>query len=391
MINTKFSLTSVLEFIFFFCLNFSIALKFSQMGLAQQTVATALNIISLLALCLKYLFVSKVSRKAFCFIFFIVILGIIYSAYYLNMGILNIVMAILVAKGMSVKKIFKYNCLTMTLAVGFIAFTSIIWTTSIYAKDAFKLGEWKSLYAFGFVTSNTPSILMLTILTAYNLFRGNQLKNKEIVLEFLLTAITYFMFYARTGTFTFVIYLITLFICKNLKSRVITKFILWPCQYIYFFILGITFYAVANFDTSLYLSEINLLLSDRLHLWNTLVYYSGIHFLGNGGIIDNLGMSIDNAYIFLIIAYGICMLALYGFIFTYVAIKAYQKNDWNTLLVVLAYSLYGFGENQVFAATLCNVLLLFGCFFLNQRSDTEMHIVKGKEEAEELSSYENTD
>lgn len=365
MIHTKISLKNCVEFIFFLCLNFSLALKASQLHITLQSIATVLNIIAMVFLCIKYLFVHKYSKTALVSVFFIIILGVIYSAYYRNMGILNIAMAILIAKNMEFSRLMRYNFCTMLMAAGFIFFTSILGVTSIYSQDVFKLEEWRSLYAFGFVSSNTPSIFILTILTAYNLLRGKDLKLKEIFAEVWLTVGTYFLFYNRTAGITFILYLAGLLICKYVqKFKSLTRF-LYPLQYSYFLFAGLTYYAVFHFDTSIVMSEINMLLSDRLHLLSTLLYYAGIHLLGNGHVIDSLGVSIDNAYVFILIAYGICMVVLYGFIFTYVIMNAYKNRDWNLFMVVIAYLIYGLGENPVFSSTYCNVLLTFGFLFLN--------------------------
>lgn len=367
--NTKISLKSLDEFIFFLCLNFSLALKASQLHFTLRSIATALNIIAVGMLCIKYLFVRRYSRTALFSVFFIIILGVIYSAYYRDMGILNIAMAILIAKDMEFPKLIKYNCCSMLMAVGFIFLTSILGMTSIYSKDVFKLDEWRSLYAFGFISSNTPSVFILPILTAYNLLRGKELKLKEIFAEVCLTVGSYFLFYNRTATITFILYLAGLSICKYVqKSKILTRFLyLW--QYSYFLFAGLTYYAIYHFDTSIVLSEINMLLSDRLHLLSTLLYHAGIHLLGNSHIIEFFGISIDNAYIYILIAYGICMVLLYGFIFTYVLMKAYKNKDWNLFMVVMAYLIYGLGENPIFSSTYCNVLLVFGFLILNSNEN----------------------
>lgn len=375
MMNARISVKDLLTFVFFLSLDFAIAIRFSQMHTAWQSIATAWNILAVVAFCLKWLLRSRITLKAFLSVCFLLVLGIVYSAYYSGIGILNIVMALLVAKDLSIKRIMHYNLFAIVLAVSFIVFTSVAGITDMHAKEMTKMDAVLNPYSFGFVSSNTPSILMLPILTAYNLSRGRQLKNKEIFVEFSLTAAAYVLFYARTGTITFLIYLTGLLICNNAKSaraQSMVKLLFWPCQFIYFIVLGITFYLVTHYDTSIALIDVNLMLSDRLHLWSTLLYYSGVHFLGNTWIVGELQLSMDNAYVFFLIAYGVCMLILYGFIFTYVAVKAYRRSDWALLMVVIAYSIYGFGENQVFDSTVCNVLLLFSCLFLNPVGDKKI-------------------
>ena len=115
----------------------------------------------------------------------------------------------------------------------------------------------------------------------------------------------------------------------------------------------------------------SLLLSDRLHLLSTIFYYSGIHFLGNYNVIDLLGLSVDNAYIFTLVAYGILMIIFYGVVFIYSSKVAYQRGDWSILMTVIAYEVYGIGENQIFFSTICNVLLIFGYFIMNSNWKNE--------------------
>lgn len=366
MYEMRISLSKIFEIVFFFCLNLSIIYRSSQIYInGSQLVPTILNIIAVGAFCAKCFLIRKIGIRDFLCLFIISIIGFIYAAYYLNIGILNIGMAILIAKDMDFKRIFKYNFVTLLISFLLICLSSFVGISSIYAKDVYKLGEIRTLYSFGFVSSNTPGLFIFAALTAYNLIRSVNIKMKEILFEFFITGVTHVLFASRTATITLVLYLIGIVFCKKCLSDKSFKFIMYPWQYSFILFAGITFYSVFYFDTSIILAELNVLLSDRLHLLSTIFYYSGIHFLGNYNVIDLLGLSVDNAYIFTLVAYGILMIIFYGVVFIYSSKVAYQRGDWSILMTVIAYEVYGIGENQIFFSTICNVLLIFGYFIMN--------------------------
>lgn len=365
MCEMRLSLNKIFEIIFFFCLNFSIIYRSSQIYIHGSIVPTIFNIVAVGAFCAKYFLVRKFGGRDLLCLFTIIIIGFIYAAYYLNIGVLNIGMAILIAKDMEFKRIFKYNFITLLIIFSLICVSSFAGMSNVYAKDAYKLGEIRSLYSFGFISSNTPGLYIFAILTAYNLIRGVNIKIKEIIFELFLTGVAFLLFASRTSTISLVVYLLGLMFCKKYFAYKAFKFLMYPWQYSFVLFAGITFYTVLYFDTSAALAELNILLSDRLHLLSTVFYYSGIHFLGNSEIIDLLGLSVDNAYIFTLAAYGILMIIFYGVVFIYSSKVAYQRGDWGILMTVIAYVVYGIGENHIFFSTICNVLLIFGYFVMN--------------------------
>lgn len=330
-----------------------------------------LSMLAVAAIGIKYMMIKKIRMTDFLCIFFIVTLGVIYTAYYRNIGILNLAIAILIAKEMDFNKLFKYNLISMLFSFLAICATSFFGITTV-SREMYKIDGLRMLYSFGFASSNTVFLFLFSMVTSFNLMRGNRLKFREIFMEFLVSVGFYLLCLDRTAMLVMVCYLAGLVICRKASRSVVLRLLIRPWQYAYVLFAGITFYAVTHFDTSLLMGELNILLSDRLHLLSTILYYSGIHLLGNADVIDQLSISVDNAYIFNLAAYGWLMIVLYGLIFIYTSKRGYRDKNWAVLVTVIAYSAYGLGENQVFFSLICNVFLLFGYMTLNQQEVKEL-------------------
>ena len=138
----------------------------------------------------------------------------------------------------------------------------------------------------------------------------------------------------------------------------------------------ISFLVIDNLDISnRRWMQLNLLFSWRPYLIQRYYIKYGINILGNNVDKSLLG-TLDNAYLALLIQYGLLTLLLYGIAFTIISSYAKKRDNLQTAIIVIGYEVFFLVE---FVPLLINInvimvefLILFFSLFESEGKDKKI-------------------
>ena len=364
----RYSLNRIAVLLFFFCMNFSSAIGFSQLGMDSTSKQIQLGLIGVSVACLmvNYINFKKVKITSILLIVILLIIAILSFNFTSNLAVFRMVLFLIIAQGLSVQKILSYNNYTLLFS-----FCIIILSSFIGITDMNYYGDIHKLYSFGFQNPNTPPVIVFTLITGYNLLKNKKLKKKEIFVEMGISLFIYYFFQNRTALIVLSFYLMFLIIANCASKSICFKWVMKPFQYLFFIGTVLTCYVAFYFnpiDPTWY--DWNILLSGRLALWKNFLYTYGMSIFGASS--TNVIEPLDNAYLYLLIFNGILVLIFFNGIFLYLSRFAYKCKNWGLFLAVIAYELYFFSESAPLSFNLCSVLLVFSCLVMNTKESRQL-------------------
>ena len=375
--GSRYSLIDITALLFFLCISLSNCLSTSQITVPKVGTMGLIFVAGLLLL-YSYLQLGKIKVTGAIFaivLFFISVLSYIHTG---TLAAFRIFLFTLIARGLTYKKMISYNNKMLFIAFLMVVISSLVGVTDMHwVATSDKIFFRQVVYVFGFRNPNTPPIILFAFITGHNLLRGSALQNKEIIIEFIINGIAFYLFQSRTAAGVTTVYLLLLlFLRKRLIFSSLQR-ILWPLQYLFFggtistILIALNFYAL---DSSW--QNLNLLMSGRLFLWHSFILTYGLQFFGNNMTLNT--DPLDNGFLYLGIYYGISMLIIYNFIFIYISRYAYKKQDSILFFTILAYEVYCFGESTPLFFNYSPVLLYFASLIMNKRKDFD-NLTKNEE------------
>lgn len=351
--------TSIL---FFLCMNLSIILGLSQFhAFIGNNIELIFILIAFLFLLLNYSLNSKIQLRGILFVLFVVTIGSLSFFYSGGTTVFKLAMFFLIARGLSERNILFYNNSTLLFLIAIIFFSSIVGIT-----DMSYYSEGKRAFRFGFQNPNTVPVFVFALITGYNLIHENRLKKKIVFFELLITGGTWYFCQSRTALIVLLGYLLVLLVDKNLNIFRRLRFLVKLSGLLFLFGMLISYYIASNFNiTDITWLEINRLFSGRFLSWQNYLMTYGIHLFGSD-IDTSLYGALDNGYLQLLLHYGISVVLVYIFMFSYIFYYAYLQKRYVLLLTIIAYEVYFFNEFGPMSINFCTVLLVLSNVLINK-------------------------
>lgn len=377
----QYSLINCTAMLFFLCMDLGRCLSASQLKVPNNLV-TILFLGASVFLLLSYLKLGKVrlSGIVFCAVlFFTAIFSYIYTS---SLVVFKVLFFILIARELTYKKAISYNTKMLLIAAGIIVLSSLLGITNIHWNSTLdKISYRQIVYTFGFQNPNAPPIILFALVTGYNLLQDSSIKLRTILLEFIVTVISFYLFESRTALAVSTVYLLSIVLLQRPRVFSSLRLFLWPLQYVFLIGTGVTIYMASNFYAlSSSWQELNLLFSGRLFLWQMFIQTYGMQLFGNNMTLNT--DALDNGFMYLLIYYGISMLVIYNFMFIYISRYAYKTKKSILFLTIIAYEVYCFGESAPLFINYSPVLLYFATLIMNGKRMDEKFIDKTIERSE---------
>lgn len=374
----QYSLIECMAMLFFLCMDLGRCLGASQLKVPSSLV-TMLFLGSSIFLLLSYLKLGKIRLMGIIFctiLFFIAIFSYMHTS---SLAVFKFLLFILIARELTYKKAISYNNKMLFIASGIIVLSSFVGITSIqWTGTLDKISYQRIAYSFGFHNPNIPPMIIFALMAGYNILQDSPIKVRNILFEFIITVISFYLFESRTALAVSTAYLLSIVLLQRQKIFSSLKLFLWPFQYLFLVGTVLTLYITSNFsalDSSW--QEINLLLSGRLFLWQLFIQTYGMQFFGNNMTLNT--DPLDNGFMYLLIYHGISMLVIYNFMFIYISRYAYKAKKSILFLTIIAYEVYCFGESTPLFINYSPVLLCFATLIMNGKRIDEKFIDKTME------------
>lgn len=351
-------------FLFLFFMNSSFVFQMSQIYENEfgKLFSTFFAILGIVFLFLHLLMDSVIPLKWFFGTIILVIIGLLAYAKSGSPTIIKLIMFFYAVNKVDRVKVLKWFILSLLVPFSFVAISSILGFTNIQFEGQ------KNALAFGMINPNTVPVIIFAVIVAYNLYNENNIKTSTLLSEAFISWLVYYFCRARTAGLVLLLYLFLLFINKAWGKKKFILNILWLFQFFFPICALITLALTVLFGsrTSFWLL-MNNLSSGRLVAWNYYFNTYGISIFGSS--IDFNRGALDNAYMMLLLKYGIISFITYLILFTFVSIYSYKKRLLVLFVSVLATEVYCIAEFGPMLINFCPVLLYLACIIINRNHD----------------------
>lgn len=331
------------------------------MGISSNYIIYKLCLlIGLLFLSIKVWLTDYKKNEIIIMILLITLLGYVFYRTREKSLIITII-SIMGCKDVEIRKVLKYTLIIYI--VGFSFRMGLSWLNILPGKYFVisKSGTDQVIYDFGFSHPNSAynHILMMFIMIVA--VWGKKILWYHYVLMTFIMFLFYYLFYSRTGIFTYLILCLLLLIITNVRSNSMKKKI----SLLFLFIpLGMNFLSylllvLYPFNIS-FINILNKYLTRRIEISCYAVYISGINMFGSLNKSWNNYHYIDNAYISLLINYGIIIIILCMVFYLISAIYYWNNKDYYVLIILATMSIYAFMEYSPVNVTWNPILLFIG-------------------------------
>ena len=357
--------------IFLYTMNCSFVFQMSQLYSTEigRILASLLSAVGIGFLFLHYGRGIKVTSTWFVSTIVLVTVGVIS---YIKSGaptLLKLILFFYAIQKVEIKAILKAYMVSLIFSGSIIALSSLMGITSLYYTGA------KEAIRFGMTNPNTVPVIVFAVIVSYNLIHDQDLSYKSILVEGFITWIIYYLCRARTAAIVLFFYLVTLMINKRWNTNRVFQVINWPLQFFFPMasILTISIASLFNTGSTIWLT-INNYSSGRLLAWNRYFRKYGLSVFGNK-IQTNMG-ALDNAYIQLLIKYGLITFIVYFFFFYIISRYAYRTKNNILFLSVLATEIYCVSEFSPLQINFCPVLIYFAYLLVNNPEELKRNKVQ---------------
>lgn len=280
------------------------------------------------------------------------------------------IIAMRVSGGPTLLKLVLFFAMTQDVKIDDVM-TGFIWSLiipfvciallSVFGVIGLRYTGEKNALEFGMQNPNTVPVIIFAIIVAFNLRNQEMLNRKILFIESVICIFMYYLSGARTAGIVLLLYIVALILSKNVNR---INRILWWLQYL-FLVFGLVSIAVAILfrnRTEIWI-QFNNLLSGRPLAWDLYLTKYGIKFWGQR--IDLNRGALDNAYLRLLIQYGILTFSVYMVLFVQLSRYSYKKDNIILLLSVIASELYCMAEFGPILINFCPVLMYEACLLIN--------------------------
>lgn len=370
---------NVFKFLFFFSY-FLISLyyafqKVDYIGTVFQFIYH--YILPLLLLFIVLLQKSKYKVSTFILIILLEVLGLL--AYYIskNAEVFFTISFIVIGYNVELDEFIKFDLILKIILLFLVFFLFKIGLAPdviLYREDGFLR------HSYGFIHPNTLGSMFLLISADLSYLYNLKKKKKTSLLFILLIMLSfsYFLCDSRSSEFGIVILiLLNIFLPLFKKSKIFKKIVVFlPITMLCLSIVSVILYK-QNFSIAYTLNDI---LSNRIkHAYNFMDYY-GInlfgHFFEYYGRLDHYYYLsvLDNAYINLLIQFGIILTFIMIYIYTIIIKKAVQNNKYEIVILMILLSFYGLMEHYIFVIVYSPILMAFSDILYLKKRDEKCNL-----------------
>lgn len=308
-------------------------------------------LVSFLLLAIKTIVYS--TKKDFPTIAMLVLL--MFLSFIFSQNILLAIGLIFVISGKNVDfdRIIKIEMIALSICIGAVAFMAVKgFVTHITYINGGEISA-----AYGFINPNTFAAALFEVCMMALYLQRKKMGVWTTIGIFMIAVGNYALSKSRTPFFISCFVCSILFIYVFLKANKIRLKVRWDkiIGFGVFFFAGLFFITIKfNID---FFQKNGSLLSSRLGLIYSYYKQYGLSLLGKP-IVTQAGRTLDVAYVYILLAFGL----VFFFLFLYCYIKLImfyaQKKDYVTILIIVAYLIYGIAETTLLRVEFNFTLLL---------------------------------
>lgn len=349
---------------FLLCMNFSFVIGMSQLHstMMGKCLEVLLLLLGMIFFVLHFWRKEKITLSYFLIVVVLALIGMVTFKTSGGLTLLKMILFFMIVKDVDKHSVLKYFYLSLLLPMSFVAISAFIGITNLHYTGA------KMAVCFGMQNPNTVPVIVFAVIIAINLQYEQKFDLKMLVIEGIISWMLFYFCRSRTAGMVLVCYLLALFVLNLSKSPQIIKPFLYLLQYMFPLCMIFSIIIAVKFKsrTATWL-KINNVLSGRPLAWNRYLTKYGVSFWGQR--IDFEMGGLDNAYMRILIQYGILVLIIYLALFLFISIFAYKNNRMILLISVIAYEIYFLGEFGPILVNFCTVSMFTACLIVN-RDDT---------------------
>lgn len=332
----RFRLSELTAILFLISMNLNYLLGLSQLNTSGASVPAEI-LLAVLGAALAGIHAISISGRKFSLSEFITILltllvGLLSFWRSGAFTFLKLILFWLGCRSIEEKKLLKYESISLLISAGIIVASSLLGMTSLrYARNS-------TLFVFGFKNPNMFPAVITAILFSYCLRREAVLSGKHIFIQIAFVLTLYWMTRSRSATAVLLMFYALLLLCRLPVFRRLAGRIIKAASFAFLFFAAASYYVAKSYNPgSLMWARINQLMSWRPYLWNRYFIAARITFLGNR--LNNLG-TLDNAYLVLLLQYGVIVFAVYAGMFRSLVKRSRKENSILLGLAILCYEAY---------------------------------------------------
>lgn len=217
--------------------------------------------------------------------------------------------------------------------------------------------------SLGFGNPNTFGYYIFSICADYIFLKGKRISIFNVIIFFAIALIVSKISLSRTSSLLIILMSIVAYFSKGIEKITLSRFTKNIMILLFLFFTISTYLISINYDSSNKAhNKINQMTSGRIAITNRVIKEYQIKFLGQEVELYNYNKSykfyLDNAYIKLLISYGICCYLLIYAIYIRAIKKATLEKKPFIIAILFIYMVYGLSENVMFWLT-GNLFLLY--------------------------------
>lgn len=349
---------------FILCMNFSFVISMSQLHNTPfgQYTEFLFYLCGILFFIFHFVSSAKFQWKAILEILVLVCVGLVAMRVSGGATLLKLVLFFAITQDVELDDVlisYKWSLVIPSVSIALLSLTGVV---DLYFRGA------KVALEFGMQNPNTVPVIVFAIIVAFNLQREERLNGKILLVEAIVCFFLYYFCRARTAGIVFTLYIVLLVLFRNAKR---VNRMMVGLQYLFLILVCVSIAVAILFHSRTVIwYQINNMLSGRPRAWDLYLTRYGIKFFGQK--IDLTIAALDNAYLRLIIQYGILTFMAYLYLFVHLSRYAYKNENMVLIFSVIAYELYFMAEFGPILINFCPVLMYEAHLLMNRVQSGEV-------------------
>lgn len=337
---------------------------------AWSSIDKVLKISSFIVLLCIYFFTKKNVEK-WIVTAFAILLSVMTYYFSGNQNFLLFILFFVNSSEIDFDKFLKYDLYirALSLILVFLLFITGFSSDTVLYRDSIIRHSW------GFYHPNTLGTLVFVIAAEFLYLKFREIKLWDGIILSILIVFIYVVPNSRTAVYSLLFMVIFIFINskKSWFENRIVKMLAIASPFLFTFIS----YSIVKFVDvgSQYYSTLNKFMSGRVRLYKNLWDLYSPTLFGQRIIeLENefsknygsLQMYLDNAYLSLLLRYGLAMTFFFLLFFARIIKNAIKENKYEIAILVLTFLVYGLAENIYFRIEY-SPLCLLGAYFWRKK------------------------
>lgn len=343
---------------FLLCMNFSFVIGMSQLHntLFGSYAELLFSLCGILFFVFHFVSSAEFQWRAIIEIVALICIGLIAMHVSGGATLLKLVLFFAVTQDVELDDVligYKWSLVIPSVSIALLSLSGVI---DMYYKGA------KKAFEFGMQNPNTIPVIVFAIIVAFNLQKEEKFNGKILLVETVVCFLLYYFCRARTAGIILALYIISLILFRNIE-RVSKAMAVFQYLFLIFAIASIAIAILFHSRTAIWY-QINNLLSGRPWAWDLYFTRYGIKFFGQR--IDLTIAALDNAYLRLLIQYGLLTFAAYLCLFVKLSRYAYKNEKTVLFFSLIACELYFMAEFGPILVNFCPVLMYEAYLLMHQ-------------------------